>query len=382
MKSTIPIIALLISALALPAFSQTPPRKSWPHSCFVYKDMNFSGVFDMGDKPYSGLRIEVTRPDGSKIKRKSNIDGFANFNASLGDKEADIFEPGKHNIRAVYPDGWQSLSSYDRQEMHFEINLDVGGSMIPKATCRPIGVAPILTVEGFLQPEKGKTVDGHVVTAVSRDGMPDISLSIARDGTFTGIGTRGKWRLEIHDALGDLVYSRDFEIEYGAIIFSDIDLSRDIVPELEQVYETVDFDDLLIANPLFELPSGYGGLNWLNWIAVHNRYYEGSGYVNSTVSSEFAAYISSGVPGPVWSDGPFDFKGTYIGVAWSRGEEGEVLVRAWRGEDLVHFDRLKLTNNGSVFFDANYEDITKLEFSHENYERIVFDNFQYKLQTR
>lgn len=372
------LAAAVLLLLGSVAYSQTEPRSHWNHSCYTFKDMNRSGVFDMGDRPYAGLAVEVTRPDGTKIWHHSNIDGFANLNASVGNSSAHFQEPGVYKIRAVFPDGFQTLSDTDKQEMEFVARSNAGGGLVPMATCRPIGIAPVLQVTGKLIPQAGVSPNDYLLRAVSIDEQSEFALSLGEGGRFVGIGTPGKWRFEVLNSRSEIVYERDFALEYGAVLFSDVDLTKTVRPETGATYEMLAFDDLLVSNSLFEIPSGYGGLNWLNLISVHNRYYEGGGYVNNTISSEYVAYNSSGVPVPIWSETPFDFKGTYVGVAWPRGEEDEVIFKAWRGQELVYEDRLLLTDNGPVFFDANYEDITKLEFSHGNYERVVLDNFYYK----
>ena len=371
-------ISLLGAALATVSSlaAETEPRSVWGHSCYTYKDMNRNGIFDMGDKPYSGLRLEVTRPDGSVTWRDSNVDGFANLNAAFGIANEHVPYAGLYKVRAIYPDGWQSLSDMDRQELEFVRRDNAGGRLVPKATCRPIGVAPILRVSGKVD-LMGAAPDDLVVTLVSRADQSSLPLTLDRGGNFTSIARQGEWRILVADKGGATLYQRDFRIEHGAVRLSTINLQTQGAPELDAAYDQLDFDGLVLDS-LFEIPAGYGGLKWLNWIAVHNRFYEGGGYINNTVSSEFVAYNSSGVPGPIWSDKPFDFKGVYIGVAWPRGEEDEVVIIARRGDELVYEDRLMLTDNGPVWFDAAYEDITFLEISHGNYERIVLDNFQYK----
>lgn len=378
MKFHTATMALILAFSAHEATSQTKPRKSWNHSCYAFKDMNRNGVFDMGDKPYAGLTLEVTRPDGTKVWQKSNIDGFANLYASLGNSDSHIFEPGVHKIRTIIPNGKQVLTPTDRQDIHFVVQKNAGGQMVPKETCRPIGIAPILELKGKLSDGGKPPKEDFSIRVISKGSKSHFSLTIDDGGNFSGVGQLGKWQLEILNSSGKQVYARDFEVEHGAVYFSDIDLATQLKPELGAAYQELNFDDLLISDSLFEVPSGYGGLNWLNLISVHNRYYKGGGYVNATISSEYVGYNSSGVPVQIWKEEPFDFKGVYMGVAWPRGEEDQALLRAWRGGKLVYEDHLNLTDNGPIFFDANYENINKLEISHGNYERIVLDDFIYK----
>ena len=85
-----------LSTLHVDVAVASEPSKKWRVSCFAYRDDNRNGVYDMADRPYAGLRVELKRPDGSVVSRDSNISGFANFDASLGDKDVHVFEPGQY----------------------------------------------------------------------------------------------------------------------------------------------------------------------------------------------------------------------------------------------------------------------------------------------
>lgn len=379
MKSYIVMAALALGQFGGSAQAQTPPDKSARYSCYVFRDMNRNGIFDMGDKPYSLLRLEVTRPDGSKTWVRSNIDGFANLEASLGDKDAVIYETGEYQIRAVFPKGWQTKSASQRQSLVMREQSNARSGLVPEATCRPIGAMPVLEIRGIVRAQDGSSLNNLSVVATHRDEGTRLDLTIGDTGEFRGIGTQGPWRLEVRDSAGQVVHARDFRLEHAAVHFSDIIVGQTRAPELDTSYEELDFDGFVVGQSLFELPSGYGGLNWLNLISVHNRFYRGGGYVNGTISSEFVAYNSSGAQALVWvDDATFDFKGAYVAVAWPRGNEDKVRFRAWRGETLAYEDHVFVSNRGPVFFDASYEDITRLEVVHGNYERVVLDNFQFK----
>lgn len=369
-----------VMALANTSEAQTDPRHSWAHSCYAFKDMNRNGVFDIGDKPHAGLRIEMIRPDDTKTWKSSNIDGFANFSSSLDDDTHDVFEPGRHKVRAIFPDGWESLSETSVQEIEFVAQLNAGGRIVPVDTCRPIGVVPILELRGQIQPQGDVAPSSYSVRAINESEQISLDLPVGQNGNFLGIGKVGNWKLEVRNTDGKLVHERGFAVEFGAVRFSTIVPEQDPVRHLEGEWRELTFDDLLVADSLFEIPYGYGDLKFLNLIATHNRFYEGDGYVNNTISSEYIAYNSSGVPVPIWSDKPFDFKGTYVGVAWPRGEEDEVIFRAWRNDEMIYEDRLMLSHYGPIFFDANYKEITRMEISHANYERVVLDNFQYRFR--
>ncbi len=132
------------------------------------------------------------------------------------------------------------------------------------------------------------------------------------------------------------------------------------------------------TSAVFEVPSGYGGLNWYNFVAMHERFTGGPGYINTTVSGEFIAYNSSGHPAIVSSDKPFDFVGAYFGVGWNDAEGETLLVKAWSGEQAAYEDRLVLSATGPVYFAADYRRVTRIEIRTEHYWQAAIDDFAYR----
>ena len=141
----------------------------------------------------------------------------------------------------------------------------------------------------------------------------------------------------------------------------------------------VGFDDFTAANTIAEVPHGYGGLDWSNWVATHRLVYGGPGYVNTNQSGEFVGYNGSGSPGSVSSAEPFDFVGAYMGVAWPEAENHPVTVRAWRGDELVHEDTLELATTGAIYFDADYRSITELEIASDARWQVVIDDAAFRV---
>jgi hypothetical protein len=54
-------------------------------------------------------------------------------------------------------------------------------------------------------------------------------------------------------------------------------------------------------------------------------------------------------------------------------------VKAWRGEELVYQDDVKLSRLGPVFFQANYDQVTKVEFETDHYWQVVTDDLLFSL---
>ncbi len=332
----------------------------------------------MGDRPFASLPIAMKRPDGTGIGVLSNIDGFANFAVKLGDKKkAKMYDPGLYEVNALIPDGWISTSDKHKQTLEMLRLPDAPGGMFIAETCRPIGVAPILNVSGRIV-DSGEYESSEITISMTDEAGKNFSIPADTRGNFEFIGYPGKWNLQLLDKSGHTIWEVPLQLKNSAIVLSDIDLSKPAPAKSEAEETIVGFDDLVISDSLFEIPFGYNGLKWLNWISVHNRFYSGSGYVNATQSSEYIAYNSSGSPAFIWSDTPFDFVGTNIGMAWPRGEEAEVIFRAWRGDIKVHEDRIRPTRYGGLFFAANYVGITKLEIRSGIYERIALDDFIFR----
>ncbi|MCP4318644.1 MAG: hypothetical protein GY789_22260 [Hyphomicrobiales bacterium] len=349
-------------------------RKWWKLSCYAYRDVNRNGIFDMGDRPYGAMPVEMTHPDGNKTVIPSNIAGFANFVVKLGDPDnADLIEPGDYEARGYPPPGWKLTSDLKVQTLTLERIAGAPGGMFVTETCVPIGVAPILKITGAFSPKKDSELGDYKLSIADGQGKTyDLPFDI--EGNFEFVGYPGSWTLTFEGGKNNVKYTRAATLSDAAVVLAHIDLDSPPGQQGGGEINTLEFDDLTVSDSLFEIPSGYGGLNWRNWISAHNRFYKGSGYVNATVSSEYVAYNSSGTPGVVWSEKPFDFIGVYLGAAWPRGAEKDVVIKAWKDDRLVHEDRLRISRAGPVYFSANYTAITMLEINSEIYARIAIDN--------
>jgi hypothetical protein len=141
----------------------------------------------------------------------------------------------------------------------------------------------------------------------------------------------------------------------------------------------VTFDDLIGTRAVAEVPSGIGGVGWSNWVVAHNLHYGGEGYVNGTMSGEYVAYNGSGHPAEIHNEEPFDLVGGYFAAAWSRAEGETLQVTAWRGDDVIYQDQMKLSALGPFYFSADYHDVTRVQFSSEHYWQFVADDIAIRL---
>lgn len=319
----------------------------------------------------------MVRPDGSRTKAISNISGFANFEMGIGQyHKMDIHSIGPHQVEAVPPSGFKTTSDARAQTLTFVENKNAGGGLVATNNCVPMGVAPKLFVKGAVSRLEFR--GGVKVELVTKNGDAT-NLNLDENGEFVHHAEAGAYKVRFKDEASGKLLERAIDLSAHPIVLSLLK-SMDRPEVSSRTIKTVSFDDLTVSNTLYEIPSGYGGLFWWQWIATHNKFYKGAGYVNGTQSGEYIAYDSSGQPGYMWTENgeTFDFVGTYINVAWPRGELAPVHIKAWRAEELVHHDTLLLSTTGSVYFAADYRGITKLEFTHPNSERIVIDDFTFR----
>lgn len=352
------------------------PEK-WRISCFAYRDDNRNGIYDMADRPYGGLVVEIERPDGIVVLTESNVSGFANFDMAFGNEEkGQVFEAGIHKAKAVPPNGWVVTSGPEAQEIEFVERPNAGGRMIAKENCVAIGVAPVLFIGGSV---KRATPDQKISATVTKAGGAAVKLALDELGNFYHVAEPGSWTVRLSDEAGGKHIERKLEVTSQPVILSRI-TGFDQPAAATAPVTTVSFDDLTSSDTLQKIPSGYGGIGWANWIATHHKFYRGHGYVNATTSGEYIAYNSSGYPAGMSAvEGKtFDFVGTYISVAWPRAEKDFIYIKAWKGDDLVHADKLRLETSGAIYFHADYRAITRVEFTSGNYERIVLDDFSFR----
>lgn len=357
--------------------SYYPTRDHWEKvgggniniSGFVFRDRNRNGVYDLQDRPMAHVAFELVGPKGTNIVRRSNISGFANFKMSGLGRDADIVHPGVYEYRTKIPPGWKLTTGNAVQRTFFEILLGSPAGMISSTPTTPVGLAPDLNIAGRVR----STVNSDItLTATSPNGKKQ-RTTVDADGKFHISAIPGTWLVEVVDALAGDHTERTVTVGQTPVLMSTITVGRSD-GRIESDARSIGFDDLTTTESIQEIPVGYGGLGWQNWVVTHNRNYKGEGYINTTMSGDFIAYNSSGHPVKIFSDNPFDFVGGYFGVAWAKAE-GEVLkIRAWRNEDLAYEDSLQLSMLGPVYFDANYHAVTRMEFVTQHFWQFVCDD--------
>jgi hypothetical protein len=174
---------------------------------------------------------------------------------------------------------------------------------------------------------------------------------------------------------GEATQTRRVNVTDASVVLSAFSEDPEtIAPRANAV--VVNFDDFTTANTITEIPNGYGGVNWANWVATHRILYGGPGYVNVGTSGEFVAYNSSGHPAMISSETPFDLVGGYFGVAWPEAEPHDIVVQAWRGETLLATDSFRGATSGPLYFAADYRSVTRVEISSTANWQFVVDDLE------
>jgi hypothetical protein len=335
-------------------------------SGFVFRDLNRNGIYDLADRPMANVVFELVGPAGLQAITRSNINGFANFRMSALMKDADIVERGSYEYRTKIPPGWILTTGNAVQSTSFEIFPGSPADMVSSTPASPVGLAPILRIEG-----RAATPVTLLATAPNGTKRPVI---LDDDGHFTIPATPGSWLLQIIDKLNGRQVQRAVIVGRVPIRLSTISFSNLTRDRTARVNHTVQFDDLIKAVSIVEIPTGYGDLGWHNWVVTHRLMYGGEGYINTTNSGEFVAYNSSGHPVRIYREKPFDFRGGYFGVAWANAEGETLTIRAWRNNELIYEDSLPLSTLGPTFFDADYRSVTRIEFATSHFWQFVCDD--------
>ena len=339
-------------------------------SVFAFSDRNRNGRYDTADKPLNRIAVRLTRPDGSTRIARSNINGFANFSMQRDGSDADISQLNEaYAFELLPPPGWEvttrnALQGSSFREVRGAIS-GIGATTPPKV----VGLAPAPKLKG-----KTSALSGSVI-AESELGTTR-SSSVDNSGYFAFTLATGKWR--ISQATQEIF--REVDVDYAPIVLGTAVSAQSDRPTPREAI-TVGFDDI-DRSPIEKIASGYAGLAWDYLLAVDNQFYKGPGYVNGLMSGSMVAYNSSGHPvtiAALQAGETFDFVGGYFSVAWHNAEGETLHIKAWRGDELVAEDALTLSHLTPVYFQANYQDITKLQLETEHYWQFVVDDLRFAL---
>ena len=354
-------------------------------STFAFRDTNRNGVYDMTDHPMAGVVFEVAG-GGRTISRRTNNSGFGNFPMSVLDRDKDIVNRGEYTFLAMIPNGWHLTTDNASQRTAFDIMPGAPSDMVSSNPYEPVGLAQELTITGrvsnsteaaLVRLPAPQGTNRIRVRAISAEGEQQ-EVAVDQTGSFSFAVTSGDWTVVAANGVGDVLAKRQVEISVAPVLLT-ILAREGAQPEITRRSTLVGFDDLVTIG-IKEIPFGYHGLSWHNWVATHHKFYDGEGYVNTTMSGEFVAYNSSGHPVKISRDRPFDFVGGYFGSAWLSQAEGETLrVTGWRDDTLAYDENITLSALGPIYFSANFRNITRLEFATHHYWQFVCDDLEFDL---
>lgn len=340
-------------------------------SVFAFSDRNRNGRFDLGDKPMNRLAVRLTRPDASTRIKRSNINGYTNFGMQLDGTKADISASDQaYEFTALPPPGWTITTGNAVQTTDFK---RVPGSITglgANSPPSPVGLAPAATISRF-----AATPDGQSMR-VENVQFGAAKVTRTPEGGLQAFVEPGVWTVT---QPGE--QPRRVVLSYAPVVLGSA-IAPSATPGTAGEKRIVDFEDIRRSS-IEKLPGGYAGLNWDYLLAVNNQFYKGPGYVNGLMSGARVAYNSSGHPvtvRAVTDHGRFDFVGGYFSVAWHNAEGETLIVRAWRDDELLAEDRFALSHLTPQYFQADYQDISRLEFSTLHYWQFVVDDLEFGLK--
>jgi hypothetical protein len=364
-----------IALLAGPAAASDPlyPKRVWGGfsggemntSVLVFRDINRNGIYDMGDQPMPNVAVELGKPGGDTHLERTNVSGFANFRMSVVKRDREVTDPGRYTFAVKPPPGWSVTTGNEKQESDYVVTPGAPGDMIARKTTHPVGLAADLTISGTAPAAAN-------VTARGPDGRHRVTQADG-EGRFRLPATLGEWQIEC------AAERRNVTVAQAPVVLAAFSGKAKSDEAPLPVSHVTGFDDLATSG-VFEVPSGYGGLDWYNLVAMHQRFTGGPGYINTAMSGDFIAYNSSGHPATVSSRTPFDFTGAYFGAGWEDAEGETLRIKAWRGEEVVYEDEVTLSALGPVYFAADYRRITRIEIRTEHYWQAAMDDFAYRTE--
>ncbi len=332
-------------------------------SVFVFRDANRNGIYDLDDRPMSGIQVDSSGV-GQPSSAVSNASGFANFTMSGTDRSVDVKFEGEYQFDVQVPPHWSVTTGNASQATHFELFPGSPADLVAQPAPALVGLTPDLWIEGH-------ATTPLTLTATSGGEAQEAMSDEA--GNFTLLARPGDWEIS------SPVMPQPRQI---ALVTTPIRLTESwfLQPEPSGEFPTIEasFDDLQ-SEGVLKIPSGYVGLGWSNFVMTHQKFYEPEGYRNGVLSGEFLAYNGSGHPAAISRDQPFDFVGGYFGVSTLRAQGETLIITAWRDDKEVYHESFALSALGPVFLAADFRDVTRIEFRTEHYWQFTADNLAFRL---
>ncbi|WP_332694000.1 hypothetical protein [Devosia sp.] len=332
-------------------------------SVFVFRDANRNGIYDLEDRPMSGISIDSSGV-GQPASAISNSSGFANFTMSGTDRGADIKYEGSYQFDVQVPPRWAVTTGNERQTTRFELFPGSPADLVARPAPALVGLAPDLWIEGH---------SAKPLTLAARSAGTLQEAMSNEAGNFTFPVRPGNWQI----SSPTMPKPRQIAIAATPVRLTESWLLQQDPPsEIPSIEAT--FDDLQ-SEGVLKIPSGYMGLDWSNFVMTHQKFYEPEGYRNGVLSGEFLAYNGSGHPATISRDKPFDFVGGYFGVSTLRAEGETLIITGWHDEQEVYRESMALSALGPIFLAADFRGVTRVEFTTEHYWQFTSDNLTFRL---
>ncbi len=365
------IASTIVSTIAAQADEDYyAPRTDWTSywegdlniSVFVFRDMNRNGLYDLSDHPMSGVMVDGMGL-GRPIWAVSNGAGFANFTMSGTQPDATIMFEGSYDFTVRVPPRWQVTTGNTSQTVQFELKPGSPADLVAVPAPTVVGLAPELWLSGQLP----ASLDGQTVNLVGPDGTGR-TLPLTEMRHFEFKAGPGSWTRSTTPEQ-DLSLD-ETPIQIGQAWWTSANSS--------QTSRTVTFDDLQ-SEGVLKIPSGYAGLGWDNFVMTHRKFYDPEGYRNGIMSGEFLAYNGSGHPAAISSEQPFEFIGGYFAISTLDAQGETLTITGWRGAEQAYQEQMTLSALGPTYLAAQFEAVTRIEFSTEHYWQFTADNLAFVL---
>lgn len=332
-------------------------------SVFVFRDANRNGIYDLADRPMSGINVDSSGV-GQPASAVSNSSGFANFTMSGTDRGANIKFEGEYQFDVQVPPRWAVTTGNQSQTTRFELFPGSPADLVARPAPALVGLAPDLWIEGH-------STTPLALTARSGGELQEAASNEA--GNFSFSVRTGDWEIT------SPTMSKPRQI---AVVTTPVRLTESWLVQQEPPgdFPSIEatFDDLQ-SEGVLKIPSGYVGLDWSNFVMTHQKFYEPEGYRNGVLSGEFLAYNGSGHPAAISRDKPFDFVGGYFGVSTLRAEGETLTIAGWHDDQEVYRESLVLSALGPIFLAADFRGVTRVEFRTEHYWQFTSDNLTFRL---
>ena len=333
------------------------------YSSFVYFDVDRDGCYGVGDRPFGGIKVRLTKDNKHVASARTNNNGFANFKSSTSRSEVPISSPGLYEFATSVPSGFQVTSRNAIQSAEFKLRPGSISGIGSDEMLQPVGLAPNRVISGRLPNNARlfvKALNGSGITDETEySNQTDFRYPIPADADAVEFSMTDLTR-----RVSVCGYPIDVEL---------LDPKRGMIDPNRKT-ETIDFDGIN-SRGLRKIPSGYAGLNWFNLNAIARDFTPNSqGYMNGNTSPDYVAYTSSGYPALIQSDTPFDFIGVYLSVAWLNAEGETGVIEAWRADELVAIDRVTLSALTPVFYNPCLSGITRVRLASKHYWQMALDD--------